>query len=63
MDTETPELVEPCDELSAEWELRLAELKLMQLSIADPDEVSGGQSFNRDPGLNSRPRAGRADPC
>jgi hypothetical protein len=41
MDGETAALVEQCDELSSEWELRLAELKLMQLSIADLDEESG----------------------
>ena len=44
MDTETAELVEPCDELPSDWELKLAELKLMQLSTADLDEVSRGQS-------------------
>ena len=44
MDTETAELVEPCDELPSDWELKLAELKLLQLSTADLDEVSRGQS-------------------
>jgi hypothetical protein len=44
MDSKAPELVEQCDDDFSEWELRLPELKLMELSIEELDEVAGGQS-------------------
>jgi|GraSoiStandDraft_29_1057270.scaffolds.fasta_scaffold388760_1 hypothetical protein len=44
MDSKTPELVEQCNDDVSEWELRLPELKLMELSIEELEQVGGGQS-------------------
>ena len=60
VDTEARELVEVCDELPPEWKLRLAELKLMELSSAAPEEASGGPSsmaiLDRTPGCERASR-------
>jgi hypothetical protein len=42
MDAETPNLLEPSGHESAEWEIRLAQVGLMELSTADLDEASSG---------------------
>ena len=42
MDTETPHLLEPSGHESAQWEIRLAQVRLMELSTADLDEASSG---------------------
>ena len=42
MDAETPHLLEPSGHDSAEWEIRLAQERLMELSTADLDEARSG---------------------
>jgi hypothetical protein len=42
MDYKAPEAVEQCDDDSSQWELRLSQLQLMELSAAQL-EADGGQ--------------------